>query len=198
MQSPIYWHPFFYRCAMKLVYGNRFISRYANLQKHIPENSNVLELCMGDAFFYLNFLKQKNINYKCADINEVFVRSAKGKNIDAGLINIYTDEIPNCDHILLQGSLCYFIPNQKQIIQKLLKACNKELIISENIENLSNSKSFFKSFIAEKLSASKFGQSKIKFTKESLIETFSGFKPYIKVWEESPGNKEIIIVLKKS
>jgi len=195
MQSPIYWHPFLYQSAIRFTYGKHYISRYKQLEKHIPKHADLLELCMGDCFFYLNFLRQKQINYKCADINEVFVKAAKQKQIEAFQLNIFTDDIPTCDYILLQGSLSYFIPHEKQIIQKLLVACRKQLIISENIHNLSNSRSPIKSWIGEKFSAPDFGQSKIKFTKETLTKTFSDFKSRIVCWEESPDNKEIIIVL---
>jgi hypothetical protein len=197
MQSPIYWHPFLYQNAIMITYGKRLKARYLNLEKHLPGNSNVLELCMGDAFFYRKYLAQKKINYQCCDINPVFVKAAKSKGLTSFLTDISRDEIPKADYVLMQGSLCYFIPNQIKIIQKLLDACNKEVIISENIESISNSKSRLKSFLAEQFSKAKTGQSKIKFTKESLYETFSGFKSHLKVWEESPDSKEIIIVLNK-
>ncbi len=197
MRSPIYWHPFFYQAAIKLTFGKSFISRYEKLAKHIPENSNLLELCMGDAYLFLNYLKPKNINYTCVDVNSTFVNAAKKKGLNALQLNIETDEIAKADYVLMQGSLCYFIPNEKHIIQKLLDACNKQLIISENIENISNSDSKLKSYLAEKFSDAGVGQSKIKFTKEFIENTFSDFKSQIKVWEVSPNNKEIIIVLSK-
>jgi hypothetical protein len=107
------------------------------------------------------------------------------------------DEIPKTDYILMQGSLYHFIPEEKNLIQKLLEACNKEIIISESVDNLSNSESKIKSFLAEQFSKAKTGQSKLKFTTKTLSETFSEFKNQIKVWEEEPDSKEIIIVLKK-
>lgn len=197
MRSPIYWHPFLYQAAIKLSFGSRLKARYFNLQKHIPANSNLLELCMGDAFLYLNYLKQKNINYTCVDVNTAFINSAKKKGINCLQMNVETEEIPKSDYILMQGSLYHFIPHQKQIIQKLLDACNKELIISENIKNLSNHNSALKSYLGKIISNAGYGQSKIKFTKSLLEETFSDFKSRIKIWEELPDNNEIIIVLNK-
>jgi hypothetical protein len=196
-QSPIYWHPAFYNKAMRLAYGSKFETRYKHLEKYIPENCELLELCMGDAFFYQHYLQKKNINYKCADINPVFVKAAKRKGLDAQLLDVYSDPIPKADYILMQASLYHFIPDEKQIINKLLDACSKSLIISENVENLSNESSKLKSHLGTYLSKAKTGQSKIKFTRETLAKSFSAHKKHIEIWEELPENKEVIIVLRK-
>jgi hypothetical protein len=196
-QSPIYWHPAFYNKAMRLAYGSKFETRYKHLEKYIPENCELLELCMGDAFFYQHYLQKKNIKYKCADINPVFVKAAKKKGLDAQLLDVYSDPIPKADYILMQASLYHFIPGEKKIIDKLLAAANKALIISENVENLSNDPSKLRSKIGAYLSKAKSGQSRIKFTRETLAESFSTYKKHIEVWEELPENKEVIIVLRK-
>lgn len=197
MQSPIYWHPWLYRKIMQLAYGKQFKTRYEILAQYVPDNCELLELCMGDACFYQEYLKGKQVKYSCADINPVFVNAAKRKGLNASLIDISKDEIPASDFILMQAALYHFIPNEKQIIQKLLDACRKAVIISENIDNLSNDASPLKSWIGEQLSKAKSGQSKLKFTRESLKECFAGFSHYISAWKESPDSKEIIIVLQK-
>jgi hypothetical protein len=197
-QSPVYWHPLLYRKAMQLAYGEHYKIRYEALSKFIPDRCQLLELCMGDAFFYLNYLKQKNLDYTCADINPVFVNAARKKGVRSSLLDVYSDDIPSSDHILMQASLYHFIPNEQKVIDKLLKACNKSLIISENVENLSNSASGFKSWLGEYLSKAKSGQSKIKFTRQTLSETFAPYKKHIRVWEETKDSKEVIIVLEKS
>jgi hypothetical protein len=195
MQSPIYWHPFLYHTAMKMSYGERFLERYEALDRHIPSSCNLFEACMGDMFFYRHYLRKKNVNYSCGDINPVFVNMAKRRKIDARLLNLQTDALPKTDYILMQASLSYFIPQEGEIIRKLLAACNKQVILSESIDNLSNSDSSLKSWAGTFLSKAKAGQSKIKFTSETLRESFRAFEPHIKVWEENSGNREVIIVL---
>jgi hypothetical protein len=198
MQSPIYWHPFFYTAAIRLSYGSKFKTRYSALNKYIPHGCHLLELCMGDAFFYRAYLRKKDVVYSCADINPVFVNIARKNGIKCSILNITEDEIPRADYILMQGSLYHFIPDEAGMIRKLLNACNERLIISENVENLSNSSSGLISWIGKALSKAKAGQSKIKFTRQHLKSTFKPFKDQIEVWEESPDNKEVIIVLRKS
>lgn len=196
MQSPIYWHPFLYRTAMKLAYGEHFVPRYERLNKYIPENAEVFECCMGDAWFYRNYLRKKNVKYSCGDINPVFVRAAKKNGIDARLLDVFNDAIPKSDYILVHASLSYFIPGEEKIIRKLLAATKKKLIISESVNNLSNSGSGFKSAIGTFLSKAKAGQSKIKFTRESLRKAFTAFENNIESWDDNPDQREVIIVLR--
>lgn len=195
MQSPIYWHPWLYRTAMKMSYGDQFSRRYEKLNSYIPEGSQVFEVCMGDAFFYRKYLAKKNIRYSCGDINPVFVEAARKDNIDARLLNVFTDEIPKADIILMHASLSYFMPLEASIVLKLLAAADKKVIIAESIDNLSNSRSGLKSFLGTFLSKAKAGQSKIKFTRESLRKSFEPFNGQIETWEESENDREVIIVL---
>ena len=197
MQSPIYWHPKLYEFAMKKLYGSFYKSRYTNLAKVIPEGCQLLELCMGDLYFYEHYLKNKNINYSCGDVNDVFVNAAKAKKINSTLIDIIKDEIPKSDYILIQGGITYSIPQHVEVIKKALSSSNKQLIISENTQNVSNSNSKLVSSLATFLSKAKAGQSKIKFTKETLKEAFSGVEKNIVQWIEPTDSRETIIVLQK-
>ena len=197
MQSPVYWHPKLYAFTMRMLYGSFYESRYAHLQKLVPDGCQLLELCMGDLYFYENYLRKKNIQYSCTDVNPVFVKAAKAKNINARLSDMLKDEIPESDYILIQGSLYHSIPEQAAFIRKLLNSCNKQLIISENTKNVSNSGNGLISSLAAFFSKAKAGQSRIKFSKDMLKETFSSFENNIVQWIEPSDSQETIIVLRK-
>jgi hypothetical protein len=197
MQSPVYWHPKLYAFTMRKLYGRFYHGRYTNLEKLIPENCELLELSMGDLYFYENYLKNKNIKYSCADINPIFVQKAKAKNIHAGVINMLKDEIPKSDYILLQGALYHSIPDQEKFITKLFNSVNKQLIISECVKNVSNSSNGLVSYLGAFMSKAKAGQSRIKFTNETLKQAFSGFEKNIVQWIEPDDSMETIIVLQK-
>lgn len=186
-----------YGFAMKKLYGDLYESRYRQLQKVIPDNCSLLELCMGDLYFYENYLKKKNVHYSCADVNPIFVKVALAKNIHASLLDILKDEIPKSDYILIQAALSYSIPNHKELIEKLLKSANKQLIIAENINNVSNSGNVIVSAIGTFMSKAKAGQAKIKFTRESLKEAFKDFEANIVEWIEPADSSEVIIILQK-
>ena len=197
MQSPIYWHPKLYEFAMKKLYGAFFETRYSHLSKYIPEGSQVLELCMGDLYFYAHYLKNKNIKYSCADANLAFVNAAQGKGIDCILLDVIKDEIPKSDYILIQCGIMYVIPHHVEVIKKLLHSTNKQLIISENTQNVSNSGNKLVSAIGAFMSKANAGQSKVKFNKQTLKEAFSGFEKNIIHWIEPTDSRETIIVLQK-
>src|ERR1051325_9731987 len=103
MRSLIYWHPTSYNFIMQQLYGKDFMVRYEALAKLIPEKANVLELCMGDAFLYRNYLSQKNVSYLGLDVNPVFVRAATKKNIPSKLFNILSEKIPSADYIIIRS-----------------------------------------------------------------------------------------------
>jgi hypothetical protein len=197
MQSPVYWHPKLYAFTMRLLYGSFYETRYTHLQKLIPDDCQLLEICMGDLYFYEHYLQKKNIQYSCADVNPVFVKAARSKSIDSRLMDMLMDEIPKSDYILIQGALYHSIPNQVEFIGKLLNSTNKQLIISESIKNVSNSGNGLTSYLGTFFSKAKSGQSRIKFTKEMLKETFSGFEKNIVHWVEPSDSQETIIVLQK-
>jgi hypothetical protein len=152
---------------------------------------------MGDLYFYENFLKKKNIQYSCADVNPIFVKAARSKNVDARVIDILKDEIPKSDYILIQGAIYHAIPNELDLVRKLLNSANKQLIISESVKNVSNSDNKMMSFIGAAMSKAQTGQSRIKFSRESLKETFSVFEKNIVEWIEPPDSLEVIIVMQK-
>jgi hypothetical protein len=197
MQSPVYWHPKLYSYTMRRLYGKNFENRYSSLVKLIPGNCQLLELCMGDMYFYENYLRKKNISYSCADVNPIFVNAARKKKVNSILLDILTDEIPKSDYILIQGSLYHAIPNHKELIKKLFAAAGKQLIISECVNNVSNSSNGLVSWLGALASKAKTGQSKIKFTNETLKQSFRDYERNIVQWIESPDNLEVIIVLQK-
>ena len=158
MHSPIYWHPKLYEFAMKKLYGSFFETRYSHLSKFIPEGCQLLELCMADLYFYEHYLKNKNIKYSCADANPVFVNAAQEKKIDSFVIDIIKDEIPKSDYILIQCGIMYVIPHHIEVIKKLLNSTNKQLIISENTQNVSNSSNKLISSIGAFMSKANAGQ----------------------------------------
>ena len=47
VKSIIYWHPWIYRSAMKLVYGKEYSKRYLVIAKEAG-NMDVLDVCCGD------------------------------------------------------------------------------------------------------------------------------------------------------
>ena len=196
MKNPVYMHPALYRFAMRLLYGKHYEDRYKTLAALIPENSTVIEVCMGDAYLYEHYLKQKNIKYQGLDINKTFIEHATGKNISCKLFDLSKEEIPSADYVIMQGSLYQFMPDEKNIIARLLVASSKCVLIAEPVVNMADSKVLVVSFLAKYFSRTDGGEHPNRFNEKTLSECFSTYREF----SESlliPGGREMIGVFLK-
>lgn len=139
MTSPIYWHPLLYRLAMRLLYGRFFEARYAPVAELIPDGSSVHEVCAGDCRFYWKYLAGRKIRYQASDKNPVFVRSARSKGIDCLQLDLKAGSPPPADYIVIMASLYQFMPDHKVVVDRLLAASAKGLILTEPVVNLASS-----------------------------------------------------------
>jgi hypothetical protein len=137
--SPFYSNPILYNLLIRFLYQKNFNERYQIVAENIPQNSSVVDVCAGDAYLYSHYLKKKSIRYIAVDNSPNFVKWGERKNIDYRNLNVYKDDLPNADFILMMGSLFQFIPNEKQIVQKMISSSKKAVIITEPISNLSSS-----------------------------------------------------------
>ncbi|HVU36853.1 MAG TPA: methionine biosynthesis protein MetW [Opitutales bacterium] len=175
MQSPIYWHPKLYAAAMRMLYGEHFAARYEDIAKLIPEGSRVVDVCMGDGRLYRDYLQAKGVDYLGLDINESFVRHAQKHGVPARVFDMNADPLPPADFVVMQGSLYHFIPNEREILEKLLAAARKTLIISEPIKNLSSSPNRLVAWVARKASTTKGGKAEKRFHYKSLRTLFANY-----------------------
>ncbi len=132
MTSIIYKNPLIYKTTMKLLHGKGYRRRYVLISKEVKD-LEVLDLCCGDCEL-AKYVK----NYKGADFNPVFVKSARKKGIEAIRLDVMNDEIPTSECIVMQASLYHFIPEHKKVLQKVLEKAPK-VIISESHVNLAQS-----------------------------------------------------------
>lgn len=168
MQSPIYWHPRLYAFAMRLLYGKYYHLRYQQLAELIPAGSSVVELCMGDAYLYESFLKQKNVRYTGLDINPVFIKQARKKGIDCKLCDVRFEDIQSADIVIMQASLYHFLPDAELMINKMLAAATKQVIIAEPVNNLSQSTNIIIRSLAKLFSVTLGGKASHRFNEESF------------------------------
>lgn len=198
MRSPVYWHPVLYHCAMKLSYRNYFEERYSNIGALIPEGASVTEVCIGDAYLYRHYLSHKNVRYTGLDFNELFIQSARSKNINAQVHNLSTDTVPVADYVIIQASLYQFIPNHHFVINKLLDAAKKELIISEPVINLGNSSNPVVSFFTRHAANPGNGPVSVRFTRDTFHECLNTYKKHYEVSLISSGLEILAVIRKKT
>ncbi|MBI2968953.1 MAG: hypothetical protein HYY40_14220 [Bacteroidetes bacterium] len=196
MRSPVYWHPYLYHLAMRFLYGRFFEERYSAIADLIPLDSDVCEVCMGDAYLYWNYLAKKSVTYCGLDINEIFVSHAIEKGVNADIHNLVRDPVPVADYIIMQAGLYQFIPCHKEILGKLISSAGKRVIVSEPIVNLSDSRNWFIAMIARLSANPGTGHPTQRFSRESLLGVFNEFSEFSET-HEIRGGRELIGVFEK-
>ena len=196
MKSPVYWHPAIYNLLMRFLYGKNFEARYRAIAELIPDNANVTEVCAGDGYLFRKYLKKKNIKYIGLDINSSFVKYGQQNNIPIMKHDLFTDEIPSSDYVIIHGSLCQFIPNHEVIVKKLLAASKNVLLIAEPVRNLSSSSNPLVAFIAKYSANPGDNHAVHRFNKDTLIDFFQHFREFKEV-KEMDGGRELIGIFRK-
>ena len=196
MKSIVYWHPFTYNLIMRLLYGSNFEERYKSIANIIPNNASVVEVCAGDGYLYRHYLKNKNVTYVGYDINPALVRASQKKGISMLLCNLFEDQVPMADYVLIQASLYQFIPRENEIITKLLNSARIALIVAEPVKNLSDSSNPIIRFLARRSANPGSGHVAKRFNSDTLRFCFTKY-PEFRDWIEVKGGREAIGVFRK-
>lgn len=169
--SLVYAHPWLYQGVMRALYGRGFDARYRAVAELIEPGSEVFELCAGDAYLYQRYLRHKAVRYAGGDINATFVRHALRQGIPLRHFDAGRDPIPVADYVVLQASLYQFIPNHIRLIQSMLSAARRSLIIAEPVVNLSTSSSAAIRWLAQRGADPGDGHKVARFDETSLEAT---------------------------
>lgn len=132
----IYNSPWLYTVAMRMLYGRHFRARYTAIAELIPDNSHVAEVCAGDCRLYLDHLRQKNTRYLALDIAPRMLAWGQSYGVETQLWDGHADEIPAAEIVIMQASLYQFLPDADAMVEKMLAAATKRVIIAEPIRNL--------------------------------------------------------------
>lgn len=137
MYSPIYWHPFLYELSMRMLYRSGYGERIKAVSVLIADHATVADVCAGDCSLYRYGLQHKDLVYTAYDINPMFVRWGVRRNIDIRKLDLRHDPMPRADYVVMMGSLYQFIPNERIIIDQMMNAAAKRVILVEPVRNLS-------------------------------------------------------------
>ncbi|MDM8554462.1 class I SAM-dependent methyltransferase [Desulfococcaceae bacterium HSG7] len=194
----IYSNRLIYTLLMRLLYGRFFNARYQAISNITPQGADIVDVCSGDCRLYLNFLREKKVKYLGLDYSPHFVKQAKKANVKAKLFNVWKRDIPPADFLIMQASLYQFIPHEKMILEKLLNASKKKVIVAEPIRNLSDSRSVLIARLSRTLTRSKSDcgvYTGKRFNKKKLIKLFHKFDEFQKSFL-IPGGREIVGVFR--
>lgn len=150
--SFIYSHASIYEAVMRALYGRGYHERFRPVAELIAEGSSVLDVCCGPGTLFHRYLKTKRVRYTGLDINRHFVErlSAAG---GTGLIwNLEEARpLPRAEYVVMQASLYHFLPEASNVVDRLIAAAERQVLIAEPIRNLTDSEIYLLAFFARKL-----------------------------------------------
>ena len=187
-----------YKLIMRLLYGRHYGTRCARIAELIPANSTVLDLCCGPAVLYHQHLRHKSVRYTGIDISSQFVDSLTKQGIPAILCDLRSNTaLPHADYVVMQASLYHFLPNASHILDRMLHAARKQVIVAEPIRNLATSQIPILSTIAGRLSGPVVATNPQRFTEDTLDRFFMAYVANLKQSFKIAGGREKLYVLEK-
>src|SRR5262245_39827986 len=150
--SLIYRNAFIYETMMRALYGLAYNERYWALAEVIPEGGSVLDLCCGPATLFHRYLKQKRVHYTGLDINPGFIKRLSAGGATGMVWNLRENRaLPRAEYVIMQASLYHFLPDALPIIERMLAAAEKQVLIAEPIRNMADSHIPVLALLARKL-----------------------------------------------
>lgn len=183
---------------MFILFGREYFKRFKTSASFIENNSSVVELCCGFGDFYAYALKEKQVEYLGVDLSPDFVKYGLEKGINVIEQDVNSFNFPPSDYYIMISSLYHFYPCPEVIVEKMLSASAKNVIIAEPIKNLLNSKYKIISRLALILTDEGSGKNAFRFTEESLDKLMeSHFLKNIATVQKTKNGKEKIYIFKK-
>jgi SAM-dependent methyltransferase len=182
---------------MLALYRSHYFARYEAIANLIPSGAEVLELCCGPGTLYNHYLKQKNVHYQGLDISKKFVSDLIQRGIVAEQWDLRSDRpLPGAAYVIMQGGLCHFLPNAAAVLDRMLEAARKEVILAEPIRNLASSRVPIIAYLSRKLTDPGTGLSN-RFVEKTLDELADRHRNLLRQSFLIPGGRDKIYVFDK-
>lgn len=177
---------------MRLLYRSHYKKKYAMVAAEIPPGSNVVDLCCGDARIY-GLLRRKGCHYVGLDINPKFVAWGQRKGVDVRLWDVERTDIPQADVVCIQSALYHFIPNQRQLLERMMARARQRVIIAEPVDNWTQIGSALLHKIAIRLTQV-YGQSFSRRMNEKDVDELLAELPAMRVSRKRVARELIVVI----
>ena len=184
---------------MRLLYGRHFSARYESISQEIPANAQVIDICAGDCYLYLKYLKKKSVDYLGLDISSRLVAWARQKGVKAQVFDLWEQDPPQGEILVMQASLYQFFPDEKRILDRILERASSKVILSEPVRNLSaggNKLIYQISKLITRPDSSSHQYQGRRFSYAELLSLIQRY-PSLDHQESIPGGKELMAVFCK-
>lgn len=187
-----------YGLVNRLLYGRHHAVRYAMIADLIPAGSTVIDLCCGPATLYHRHLRSKSIRYTGLDQSAFFIDEIIKRGGNGLVWDLRSDRpLPEADYIIIQGALYFFLPDPSALIDRMLAATKRQVIIAESIRNLSSSRVPLLSKLAVKLSGGVEGDHPLRFNEDTPDKLLDRYSSQLTSSFKIPGERDKIYVLQK-
>lgn len=196
--SLIYRSRMAYELAMLALYRRHYAERYEAIANLIPEGAVVLELCCGPGVLYDRYLRNKNVSYRGLDFSEKFVSQLRRKGVAAEQWDLRSHRpLPHAEYVIMQASLYHFLPDAAPVLDRMLQAAEKQVIVAEPIKNLSSSKMPMIARLSRKLTDPGAGSSASRFEEGTLDALAQQYGSLLHQSFLAPGGREKVYVFDK-
>lgn len=139
--SLIYRSTIAYEALMRALYGRHYGARLELVAERVPPGASVTELCCGPATLYLRHLQRRVSDYHGLDLNPRFVARLRARGVDARQVDLSdpSAELVPADVMLIQASLYHFLPQAGVLVERMLHAARRRVIVAEPVRNLASS-----------------------------------------------------------
>jgi SAM-dependent methyltransferase len=185
-----------YELAMRALYGRYYQDRQRAIAELIPTGASVVDLCCGPATLYTRYLRHTGTDYTGVDINERLLANLTrrgGRGLVCDLRG--SDPLPRADYVLMHASLYHFLPDPAPIVDRMLAAANRQVIIAEPVRNLSDSNVRILAALGRRMTDPGVGEHASRFTEQTLDHFFAGYAHQVHTRRPIAGGREKLYVL---
>ncbi len=192
-----YRFPLLYTLFMKAAYRKKSLrERFQKVARRIEPGSRVVELCCGQGHLYLSHLKEVGADYTGLDLNPHFIRPLENCGANCRVFDLWTEEIPRADYVIMMSSLYHFHPRSAEILERMAAAAEKEVIITEPVHNILGRSRSWLALILARMADPGRGNTTFRYTPESLQELLDGSDLEVLETETVSQGREMVAVIK--
>ncbi|MBF6329846.1 class I SAM-dependent methyltransferase [Nocardia transvalensis] len=185
-----------YELLMRGLYGAHYKARFRAIAELIPEGVGVVDVCCGPGTLYTRYLRGKSVAYTGLDLNAGFIARLNAAGGRGQVWNVHADTpLPAADYLVMQASLYHFLPDAAPIVDRMLAAARRQVIITEPIRNLATSDNPVLASIGRRCTDAGEGAQTRRFSEDTLDDLFRGYESRIVRRARIAGGREKLFVL---
>jgi SAM-dependent methyltransferase len=197
--TPVYRMPLLYEAMMVSLYRRYYADRFSTLASLIPSGVSVVEACCGPGVLFSRYLRKRHVRYMGLDLSPAFIHHLRSQGGCGEVWDLLDPKpLPSADYVVLQGSLCHFLPDARPLFERLLKAARAKLILSEPIRSIVNGRSRILAALGRHLTDPGNGKSNMRFTEERLDLFLATYANRLETSFFIPGGREKVYIFDTS